>query len=81
MIKSSVRIDKLTVHYLEFCTKEGYKPINIEEDGNDELKEFNLKMIYRADKSSEAYVNIKWKTPLEKENESSNSQIVHIISN
>ncbi len=70
---SSVRIDILTNKYLEFCTRDGYKPLDIQDEAAI-LPEYNLKMVYRADSSAEAYVMIRWKTPLEKENEETSNQ-------
>jgi hypothetical protein len=70
----SVRIDKLEPMYLEFCTKGGYKPKDIEEE-QQVLMEYNLKLDYRIDNSTDAYTNIRWKSPLEKMDEATASKI------
>ena len=62
---TSIRLDLLQPSYLEFCTKEGLKPKQIEEEVN-VIKEFNLRLDYKIDTSTDAYTHIRWKTPLEK---------------
>ena len=62
---TSIRLDLLQPSYLEFCTKEGLKPRQIEEE-IPIIKEFNLKLEYKIDTSTDAYTHIRWKTPLEK---------------
>ena len=61
----STRIDLLKRKYIEFWTKEGYKPRQIEEE-TEILKEYNLEIDTRNDSSTNAYVNIRWKTIGEK---------------
>ena len=63
--KVSVRLDLLESNYLEYCTKEGLKPRNIE-DEETVIKEFNLRLEWKIDTSTDAYTHIRWKTPLEK---------------
>ena len=61
----STRIDLLTNKYIEFWTKEGYKPRQIEEE-IELLKEYNLEIYIRSDSFTNTYVNIRWKTVNEK---------------
>ena len=61
----STRIDLLKSKYIEFWTKEGYKPRLIEEEA-ELLKEYNIELDIRSDSSTNAYVNIRWKTISEK---------------
>jgi hypothetical protein len=65
----SVRLDLLQPKYLEYCTKEGLKPRHIE-DEIATIDEFNLWIEWRIDTSTDAYTHIRWKTPLEKFDES-----------
>lgn len=67
----SVRMDLLESKYLEYCTKEGLKPRNMEEE-QQVIREFNLRLEYKIDTSTDAYTHIRWKTPLEKLEETEN---------
>jgi len=61
----SVRLDLLEAKYLEYCTKEGLKPRSIE-DEEQVIRDFNLRLEWKIDTSTDAYTNMRWKTPLEK---------------
>ena len=61
----STRIDELKSKYIEFCTKEGYRQRPIEEEV-ELLKEYNLEFDIKSDSSTNAYINIRWKTISEK---------------
>ena len=61
----STRIDLLKNRFLEFWTKEGLLPIQIDEEVN-LLKEFNLEIELKSDSLTDAYCNIRWKTISEK---------------
>ena len=63
----SVRLDILKSKYIEYCTKEGYKPLEIDKQ-KDTIKSFNLKIKWKMDSNTDAYTRIRWKTPLEKIN-------------
>ena len=64
----STRLDLLKNKYLEFWTKEGVKPIEMDNE-SEILKEFNLIIEMRSDNSTDAYTNIRWKTTVEKQND------------
>ena len=59
--------------YLEYWTKEGLKPKEIEREENI-LKENNLMIDLRSDHSTDAYSNIRWKTESEKQNDLENAK-------
>ena len=70
----SVRLDILKNRYREYCTKEGYKPQEIEKQKYT-IKEFKLKIKWKMDSTTDAYTNIRWKTPLEKINHAQTTSI------
>ena len=51
----SARLDLINIKYFEYCTKEGLKPINIENE-TEILKEFNLMIEVRSDSTTNAYM-------------------------
>ena len=55
----------LVPKYLEFCTKHGLRVRTLEES-KDTLNEFNLKIVHKDNKATDAYINIRWKTHQEK---------------
>ena len=61
----STRIDLLKSRYIEYWTKEGLRPVQIEEEIN-LLKEFHLELELKSDSLTDAYCNIRWKTISEK---------------
>ena len=63
----STRLDLIKIKYIEYCTKEGVKPKEIEKEDNI-LNEFNLEIELRSDGTTDAYNNIRWKTDTEKQN-------------
>ena len=63
----STRLDLIKIKYIEYCTKEGVKPKEIEKEDNI-LNEFNLEIELRSDGTTDAYSNIRWKTETEKQN-------------
>jgi len=63
--KRSIRKDKLTAKYLEFCTKNGFRE-GYEENEKDTLEYFGLSIKEKADNSTNAYLRIRWKTHFEK---------------
>jgi hypothetical protein len=71
---TSIRLDLLEPVYLEFCTKEGLKPKTIEEELKI-LNEFNLKLEWKIDNTTDAYKNIRWKSPLEKIDEAVSTKL------
>ena len=64
----STRLDLVNMKYLEYCTKEGLKPLDINNEIN-VLNEVNLTIELRSDTSTDAYINIRWKTSAEKQND------------
>ena len=63
----STRLDLIKIKYIEYCTKEGVKPKEIEKEDKI-LNEFNLEIELRSDGTTDAYSNIRWKTETEKQN-------------
>ena len=70
----SVRLDLLQPRYLEYCTKEGLKPRAIDEEVAI-IDEFNLRLEYKIDTSTDAYTHLRWKTPLERLDEAETKKI------
>ena len=64
----STRLDLIKIKYIEYCTKKGVKPKEIENEV-EILKEFNLEIEFRSDSTTDAYSNIRWKTDAEKQND------------
>ena len=63
--ETSIRLDLLKVKYLEFCTKNGYKSMDIEKQV-ETLKTYNLKIEKNSSSATYAYLRIRWKTNFEK---------------
>jgi hypothetical protein len=63
--RTSIRMDHLNARYLEFWTKYGLRPRNIEEEDK-VLKENKIKIIKVANSTTNAYLGIRWKTNFEK---------------
>lgn len=64
----STRLDLIKIKYIEYCTKEGVKPKEIDKEDKI-LKQFNLEIEHRSDATTDAYTNIRWKTDVEKQND------------
>ena len=67
-ITISTRLDLVKNKYLEYWTKVGLKPLEINTQ-HEILKKNNLMIDFRSDRSTDAYTNIRWKTDAEKQNE------------
>jgi hypothetical protein len=63
--RTSIRIDHLTAIYLEFWTKYGLRPRNIQEEDK-VLKEYKIEIVKVANSTTNAYLGIRWKTNFEK---------------
>jgi len=68
-----VRLDTLNLKYLEFCTKNGYRVMNIEIQDKT-MKKFDIKIKKVADSTTNAYTKIRWKTNLEKANDEAEAE-------
>jgi hypothetical protein len=62
----SINQSQLIDIYYSYCTKKGYRPRPIDEELN-LLQMYKLERVYKIDKSTVAYTNLRWKKPAEKE--------------
>lgn len=73
-ITIATRLDLIKNKYLEYCTKEGLKPKDINTQ-HEILKNNNLMIDFRSDNSTDAYTNIRWNTNAEKQSELENAKL------
>ena len=57
---TSIRMDIFKRHYMHFCIKYGFVPLNIKEQTHI-LDKYRLKLIWRMDNQTQAYTNIRFK--------------------
>jgi hypothetical protein len=73
--QTSIRLDLLVPKYLMFCTKHGLAPLSIKEEEKI-LKRYQLKLKYKERNNAFSYTNLRWRTDLEKVNDTGDDKKV-----